>query len=424
MVEMKVKSTPVELAVVALAIVSAILPAFVAGSLSVTIREDLIYGEAAAGFVLASFFATSAIFSARIGIWIDRLGTKYGLSVALIAAAAVNFLIAVNPTSGPIGVGLLLGVAGVANATAQLSANVYIAQDLSIHRQGIGFAVKQSAMPAASLLAGLSIPLLALQWGWRAVFIAASGVNVLAYLAVQWALQSPERAPSVAVEVDQSFDTAGGATHRETAPTEEEPSVAGRALTPSDRQGLYRLALAGAFSTAAAITLGGFFVESAVAAGVETGHAGIAFAIGSAISVITRLLVGFWADRQHGHLLSVVAGMILLGAVISVLFTLSTPTVHYLGIPLAFGAGWAWPGLFNLSVIRAVPHAPGQATGITQTGTYIGGAAGPVVFGAVAQTWSFSAAWWVASLFGVCAAVAVLAGQRSLRRMDVGLKSR
>lgn len=430
MVEMKDKSTPVELAVVALAIVSAILPAFVAGSLSVTIREDLIYGEAAAGLVLASFFATSAIFSARIGIWIDRLGTKHGLSVALIAAAAVNFLIAINPTSGPLGIGLLLGVAGVANATAQLSANVYIAQDLSIHRQGIGFAVKQSAMPAASLLAGLSIPLLALQWGWRAVFVAASVVNVVAYVAVQWALQTPVRAPSIAVEVGRSTkagDDRGGERGDDSATANDSRPEAGeldsgRALSASDRQGLYRLAVAGAFSTAAAITLGGFFVESAVAAGIETGHAGIAFAIGSAISVLTRLLVGFWADRQQGHLLSVVAGMILLGALISVLFTLGTPAVHYIGIPLAFGAGWAWPGLFNLSVIRAVPHAPGQATGITQTGTYIGGAAGPVIFGAVAQSWSFSAAWWIATLFGVCAAIAVLAGQRSLRRMDADHK--
>lgn len=409
---MKVKSTPVQLAVVALAIVSAILPAFVAGSLSVTIREDLVYGEAAAGFVLASFFATSAIFSSRIGIWIDRLGTKHGLRIALLAAAAVNLAIASNPMVGPVGIGVLLGFGGIANATAQLSANVYIAQDLTARRQGIGFAVKQSAMPAASLLAGLSIPLVALQWGWRAVFITASAINIAAYFAVEWALESPEKQPSVPVAAQASLSTSASTqelsidSHRD------------RTLSPFDRQGLYRLAVAGAFSTAAAITLGGFFVESAVNAGITTGHAGLAFAVGSAISVITRLLVGVWADRQHGHLLSVVAIMILLGAAISVMFTFSTPLVHFLGIPLAFGAGWAWPGLFNLSIIRAVPHAPGRATGITQTGTYIGGAAGPVVFGAVAQTWSFAVAWWVASFFGVCAAIAVLGGQRSLRRIN------
>ena len=108
--------------------------------------------------------------------------------------------------------------------------------------------------------------------------------------------------------------------------------------------------------------------------------------------------------------------MIALGALTSVWFTWRSPAVQLIGVPLAFGAGWAWPGLFNLSVVRAAPRFPGRATGITQTGTYVGGAVGPVIFGAVAEGAGYTAAWWLAAALGLGAAVAVLVGREGLTR--------
>ena len=174
------------------------------------------------------------------------------------------------------------------------------------------------------------------------------------------------------------------------------------------------LAVAAAFSTAAAITLGGFFVESTINSGVSPATAGYAFALGSLISILVRLLVGGYADRHPGNLLGVVAIMILLGSCTALIFVFQTPTAHFIGLPLAFGAGWAWPGLFNLSVVRASPGFPGRATGITQTGVYVGGAVGPALFGFTAEHWSYSAAWVLAAVLGVCAAGAVTLGRRLL----------
>jgi MFS family permease len=184
--------------------------------------------------------------------------------------------------------------------------------------------------------------------------------------------------------------------------------------SPPPAGALGALAVAAAFSTAAAITLGGFFVESAIDAGVAVGAAGVAFAMGSLISIGARLGVGVLADRRPGNLLGVVAAMIALGALTSVWFTWREPTAQLIGVPLAFGAGWAWPGLFNLSVVRATPGFPGMATGITQTGTYVGAAVGPVLFGAVAETVSFAGAWWLAAALGLSAAAAVLVGRAIL----------
>jgi predicted MFS family arabinose efflux permease len=275
---------------------------------------------------------------------------------------------------------------------------VFIARDLPLHRQGIGFAVKQSAMPGASLVAGLALPLIALTLGWRWVFVGGAALALGALVGIRRAV------PPVMTPVPR----AGGVP-------------AGPAAGPGPPLAvLVLLALAAAMATGAAVTLGGFFVESSVDAGVAVGTAGLAFAAGSVLSIVVRLVVGAAADRREGNLLGVVAVMLVLGAAMSVVFTWRAPLLHLVGVPLAFGAGWAWPGLFNLSVVRASPDRPGRATGITQTGTYVGGAVGPIVFGSVAQAAGYTAAWWLAAALGVVAAGAVLVARA---RIVGGLRS-
>jgi predicted MFS family arabinose efflux permease len=380
------------LAPVAVGIVAAILPVFLLGSLSFQIRSDLGYGEATAGVVLAGFFAASAVVSSRLGRWVDSVGSRRALGTALAGTTLVQLAIA-GLARGPLVLGVLVAAAGVFNATAQLGANVFIARGLAPRRQGIGFAVKQSAMPGASLVAGLALPAIALPFGWRWAFALASAFTLAALAVVR--ARVPAVVPSGPAAPAGRSSVAAGVDRRPPA-------------------GLVPMAVAAAFATAAAITLGGFFVESAIDAGVAAGTAGVVFSVGSVVSIAVRLSVGALADRRRGDLLGVVAGMLVLGALTSIWFTWRTPTAHLVGVPLAFGAGWAWPGLFNLSVVRAAPDFPGRATGITQTGTYIGGAAGPIVFGTVAESASFAAAWWLASALGLAASVAVLVGRRAL----------
>lgn len=382
------------LAAVALAIVAAILPVFLLGSLSIEIRGELGYGEAAGGLILAGFFASSAIVSSRIGRLIDRVGPRMGFTASLSGTVVMQLLIA-GAVRHPALLAAIAAGAGVCNATAQLSANVFVARDLPLHRQGVGFAVKQSAMPGAALVAGLALPTIALTVGWKWVFVLSSALALVALVVVR------DRLPA-----DARSDAGQGRGQ-----TEEGGAPLGALTT---------LAVAAAFSTAAAITLGGFFVESAIDAGIEPGQAGLAFAVGSLISIIVRMAVGAAADRHPGNLLGVVAVMIALGALTSALFTWRSPAMQIIGVPLAFGAGWAWPGLFNLSVVRASPDFPGRATGITQTGTYVGGAVGPILFGVIAESAGYAAAWWLAFGLGLGAAGAVLAGRSALARRGAG----
>ena len=86
-----------------------------------------------------------------------------------------------------------------------------------------------------------------------------------------------------------------------------------------------------------------------------------------------------------------------LGAVgIALLPSVSDPAI-IVGSLVAFTFGWGWSGLFTFAVVRRNPGAPAAATGITMTGIYVGAAAGPALFGFVAEA-SFTAAWVIMSV--------------------------
>ena len=65
---------------------------------------------------------------------------------------------------------VLLALAGLANAVAQPAINLFMAEQVPDERQGLGFGIKQSGIPAAILVSGLALPLLAIPLGWRPTF--------------------------------------------------------------------------------------------------------------------------------------------------------------------------------------------------------------------------------------------------------------
>jgi predicted MFS family arabinose efflux permease len=92
--------------------------------------------------------------------------------------------------------------------------------------------------------------------------------------------------------------------------------------------------------------------------------------------------------------------------------------VFVLGALVAFTLGWGWPGLFNLAVVDSNRESPGSASGVSQTGIYVGAAAGPAAFGALAAGAGYGTAW-------VAVAVTTLlsAGVLSLARRESAISS-
>jgi MFS family permease len=381
------------LAAVCLGISASIIPGFLLGSLFVHMGPDLGYAQATSGMLVALFFAASVFLSAPLGRVADRRGPRITLSVALIASFSVQMLVGIFGTS--VGAVALLAVAaGVANALNQVSANVWIARHVPQRRQGIAFALKQSSMPAGALAAGLSLPILVEQFGWRSAFFAGALLALVALVALT--VVAPHVRP---------------ADH-------EQSGVPSRRR--EGRWILVSLAFAVGLASAAAVTLGSFFVNSAVESGFSAAAAGGLLAAGSVISIASRLGAGMWADRRvRASLLGAVAAMLALGATAYVLLGVQTTWAHVLALPLAFGAGWAWPGVYTLAVVRINPDRPGRATGVTQSGTYFGASLGPLVFGVLVEQAGYEWAWGLAALLSLSAAAAVLNTRRIVRATPV-----
>jgi MFS family permease len=363
-----------------------VLPAFLTGGLAVQVRGELGFGAAALGLAVAAFFAFSALASAVMGRVVERIGPHLGMRLAAVGSAASLLGVAFLARSWT-GLVACLVLGGLANAVSHPATHLSLAREVPAGRQGLSFGIKQSAIPAATLLAGLAVPAIALTFGWRWAFAGGAALALaVAFLVPAGAPKSVVRRPEKAREKDAR-----------TAP-------------------LFLLALGIGLGSTAATPLGTFLVESSVAAGLRVETAGLLLASGSAVNIVVRVAFGRLADGMRGGRLLLVAAMLAAGVAGFGMLATGEVALILPGALLAFAAGWGWPGLFNFAVVKTNPGAPAAATGITQTGASGGAAVGPLVFGLVAETASYEVAWLVSGAFALSALTAILVGRRMLLR--------
>lgn len=357
-----------------------VMPAFLTGGLAVQVREEIGFGEAALGLAVALFFAFASVSSVVSGLLVERLGSHRSMRLATVGSAASLLGIAVFARSWSLLVGCLV-VGGFANAVAHPATHLSLAREIPANRQGFSFGIKQAAIPTATLLAGLAVPALALTVGWRWAFVGG------AMLALAVASLVPAE------------------THKGVPKVKE--ARAGDVKTGP----LVLLAIGIGLGSTAATPLGAFIVESAVAADIEPGRAGLLLALGSAVGITVRVLFGYLADGMGGGRLRLVAGMLGAGTIGFVLLATRMDSLLVVGTVLAFGAGWGWPGLFNFAIVKTNPGAPAAATGITQTGASAGAALGPLLFGLILQATGYTTAWISCGVIALLSATAILLGR-------------
>jgi MFS family permease len=372
-------STPRAVSASLISTAQGMLPVYMIGGLAVQISSEMGFGPRQLGIATTVYFAVSAVGSTPAGHFVQRVGAYPGIVLTAVLSGGALLGIAGLATSWASLVALLV-VAGIGNAFAQPSANLLLARGVPIARQGFFFGVKQAAVPITTLLAGISVPLIGLTIGWRWAFV----IVTLGSLLLPFISPRPPRE-----------------TKRRTAPPRGDV----------DRLPLIVLAAGAMLGAAAANSIGVFLVASAVDAGLAASIAGYLLAVGSALGIITRLTVGALADRREGAHLVRVAIMLAGGCVGFALLAIADPPVLFLlGTSIAFIAGWGWNGLFTFSVVRSYREAAAAATGLTQTGLWLGGMLGPLLFGLVAEARSFAAAWAGAGVVMLVAAVVIMVG--------------
>lgn len=364
------------------------IPPFLLGAQAVWVREDLGIGIGALGGAISAFFAAAAIGSTPAGLVLERWGRRVGLALAgllvLLGGAAMATLV-----RGPVTLVAATVVLGLGNAACQTAANLSMARALPQHRRGLGFGVKQSAVPLAIMLGGLAVPTVGGLLGWRSTFATTAVVGALVAAGAVRAARGAPAAP-----VDRS------------------------SLDRPPRLALLLSGLGITFASSAANFLGSFIATWAHEAGMTATQGGLLMAAGSAGSIAVRVWSGHRADHREGRNLPVVAAQMYVGAITLVGVAVGTPaTVVVFGL-LAFAVGWAWPGLLLYAVARVGRDTPATASGVVQAGAFVGGSAGPLLLGLLAEAAGFRTAWLAGSACFVVAGTLILAS-RALFRADL-----
>jgi len=355
-----------------LTITVAILPGFLPGALAVQLSDSLGIAEAGIGLIVGAFFGMSALASSRLGRLVERLDWAPTMRIAALGAAATLLL---TPLLGQsvVMLGLVTVAGGLALALAHPAVNLGIARCTVTERQGLAYGFKHGAIPAATAIAGLGLPLVAIPLGWQWVYVMCAVLALVAALLVPFSPAS--------FEIER-----GEATRSET------PAVRSSPLSL-----LVVMAVGAGLGIFGMDALATFLVPYAVDVGFGEGAAGVLLAIGSVLGILTRIVMGWLIDRRTAGGLLTVAVFLALGAIGIALMTIGTDPAIVAGSLIAFTFGWGWSGLFTFAVVRRNPSAPAAATGITMTGIYVGAAAGPALFGFVAET-SFTVAWVIMSV--------------------------
>lgn len=308
---------------------------------------------------LTLYNIVSGVVQTPMGYAVDRFGSRPVLIFGLLTAALALGLLAVAPSyPALLATAVLMGVAN----------SVYHPADYELLSQGIGearigraFSIHTFSGYLGGALAPAMMLGLASLGGVPLALGAAGGLAVVAAAALALA-----GAPAAARRVAQPKAEAAGAS----------------VLTP-------QVVMLTVFFTLLALSLGGINNFSVVALvdgrGVEFAAATMALSGFLLMSALGVLAGGVIADRTSRHGAVAALGFGLCGGLIAVVGMVALPAVALVGVMALAGflSGVIMPSRDMLVRAAAPPGAVGRVFGIVTTGFNIGGAVGPVIYGAL-----------------------------------------
>jgi predicted MFS family arabinose efflux permease len=370
------------------------LPVFMAATLAPYLKLDIGLTERSLGVTIALFHAVSSLSSVSLGRLADRQTWQRGTQLAAASTLVPLLLIAGVVQSMPV-LAILLASTALGHSLAVSTGNLAVFQEVPRPRQGLSFGVKQAAVPAAMMLAGLSAPLVAETWGWRPAFL------LILVFPLSAALLSR--------------------TARATAPVRarRREGRQGTHMSREERHRLRILAAAIGLASFTASSTGAFFVLFAVHRGLSPSAAGVVVAVCSLANIVMRVLLGWLADRRGADGIAWVSVLLLGGAVgYFVLTVADSQAVVAFGAVLAYGMGWAWQGLVHLGAVRLAPDEPGYSSGVIRTGMSAGAGTGPVVSGLTIAYLGYGGLWTMQACLSCIAALAIFVTIRRMTRHD------
>lgn len=374
------------LALVAAVLVTVVtsMPVFLIGALSVAIATTVELPTYGIGLAVAAYWLAAAVSSAGTPL-VSRSVNEQQLGIIAVALAISSLM--GSATFVPHWTWLLVwaAIGGVGNGFGHPSSNHLLATKMPLSARASAFGVKQAAVPSAGLLAGLSIPVIALTLGWAMAFLMMAVFGVVALGLMFTQRPSQTQRPS---------SDPGHGRDSQPAPRHEESSGG---------QPFVLMATMTLFAAGAANSVVAFCVVGALERGIDTSLAGVLLAAGTGLSAVVRIILGVTVDRGRVSSLTLIRIAFAVGVLGLALMAIPSKPTYVIGFLLAVGIGWAWPGLVHFLVSHLAPTATAGATGTVQTGSYIGSTVGPALTGVVLFAGQGTFAWLTLSLMSLIA---------------------
>jgi MFS family permease len=369
--------------------VACILPVFLTGALAVQLMGELSFGSAGLGMAVALWRATGAAASPLLGRWCDGLGAIRSIRIATTISTIAALVVALTADRWAVLVAWLM-LGGIGHALGQPAANRLLTNVVRAGRLGTAFGIKQSAPPVASMLAGISVPLVAAIWGWRWAYVIAAVIATIV----------------------------GLAAGKPRTPRQRRARGAGRRPRLEARRLIVLLAVAFGMGTSTSSAVTTFYVDATVRGGATAELAGTMLAIASVAAIASRVSCGVISDRLDGGHLKLCAGLLGAGALGIAMLSLGDTTAMAIGGLIALAGTWGFNGVFWYALMRAFPRSPGTVTGALAPGALLGSTAGPLGFGLLVELAGYAVSWLVVSGFALVAAIAMVLGARGLSSHD------
>ncbi len=357
---------------------------FALAVLAVDIIDDIGVSRTGLGLLGSLNTLVGALSAPTMGRLTDRIGAKEATVVLL---AISGFGMALMALSGNwLLLGLSAVVSGIPQGWGNPATNALIAERVDTTGRGTVTGIKQSGVQLGIFLSGLTLPGLALAFGWRGALWGYAALFTLGAVVVARVLDQPS----------QEALNARSASNRSTE-------------TPSLPAFIWLVSAYAFLFGAAGGAIGRFFpLWANEEVGLSTVVAGILVALGGLLGIGARIWAGQLAQsRIEPRRLLMIQALIggLYAMVLVVTLQVGSWILWPAAILLAVGIG-AWNAVAMLAVIVSVPQSvAGRASGIVMLGFLGGLAVSSPLAGAAVDRWdTYQPVWLVAMLLSVMAA--------------------
>lgn len=363
------------------------------GILATFIIEDLGITRAELGFVIGADTLIAAVLSPLIGRGVDRLGGKRALMVLFFAAATGWVLYGLAPVYGLLFAGALL--TGIADGSCNPSTNRLIVETLPVGGRGFVTGIKQSGVQAGVFLGGVTLPSMAVAFGWRPTLFIVATLPIALVVAVSVLIDAPPPKHSAASHAER------------------------KGPLPASIRWLAGYGFLFGFAGAVALLVP-LYVEEAL--GLDARIGGLVAAAIGLVAVGGRI---WWARiaEKHDRFIEPLWAMTPLAVAAGGAFLLAESAAVWLvwvGAALTGLSTSSWNGVGMLATMNEAGAATtGKASGVVVSGFLLGLGLGPPVYGALVDATGSYIPMWTASIAAAAAAgVWVAAWRWSNRRPE------